>query len=104
MVLGILDGTDSDSGSCFELGYAYANDLALVGVRTDFRGSGEHLGLNLMLTHSCRHLLLTTMRSPAHIPDRVTYLHVGEDPLPKLLLILESLPEAQLARHHTAKT
>jgi len=37
--------------------------LPIVGLRTDFRGSGEHMGVNLMLTQSCVHLLLTTSTS-----------------------------------------
>lgn len=90
LVLVILDGTDADSGSCFEVGYAHARGLPIVGLRTDFRGSGEHLGLNLMLTHSCQHLLLTTL-SPTPASERVTYLQVGEDVLPKLLTVLKSI-------------
>ncbi len=91
LVLVILDGTDADSGSCFEMGYAYAKGLPIVGLRTDFRGSGEHLGLNLMLTHSCKHLLLTTLDATAINTKHVTYLTMGEDFLPKLLLILKQL-------------
>ena len=30
-----LDGPDSDSGTCFEVGYAYAKGIPCVGVRTD---------------------------------------------------------------------
>lgn len=100
MVLIILDGTDADSGSCFEMGYAVAKGLAIVGLRTDFRGSGEHMGLNLMLTHSCTHLFITKM-VPEEIPDTktpVTVLGVGSDPLPYLLEVFAKLPTAQAAR------
>lgn len=91
MVLVILDGADADSGSCFEVGYAFAKGLPIVGLRTDFRGSGEHMGVNLMLTNSCVHLLLTTsiLSSPA---PRVTYLKIGEDFTPVLLKVLSDLP------------
>jgi hypothetical protein len=99
MVIVILDGTDADSGSCFEMGYAYARQLPIIGVRTDFRGSGEHLGLNLMLTHSCTHLLLTTVQKPAVSPPNVTYLSMGDHPEPALLAVLEMLPAAQACRH-----
>ncbi len=100
MVLIILDGTDADSGSCFEMGYAFAKGLPIVGVRTDFRGSGEHMGLNLMLTHSCVHLVLTQMPPLKLIAPgaSVTVIEVGTDPLPSLIDILTKLPAAQLAR------
>lgn len=47
-----LDGCDSDSGTAFELGYAYAKKLPIVGVRTDFRRNQER-GLNLMTARAC---------------------------------------------------
>lgn len=96
MVLVILDGTDADSGSCFEVGYAYAKGIPIVGLRTDFRGSGEYMAVNLMLSNSCQHLLLTTTNVDAP-PDKVTYLKMGEDLTPKLLEVLSGLPAAQAA-------
>lgn len=100
MVLIILDGTDGDSGSCFEMGYAFAKGLPIVGLRTDFRGSGEHMGLNLMLTHSCTHLVLTKMPplKSTESEAKVTIIEVGTNPLPSLLDIFVQLPAAQLAR------
>ncbi len=97
MVLVILDGTDADSGSCFEIGYAFAKGIPIVGLRTDFRGSGEHMGVNLMLSNSCQHLLLTTANAD-YPPAKVTYLKMGEDCTPKLLDVLSSLSAAQTAR------
>jgi nucleoside 2-deoxyribosyltransferase len=58
-VLAILDGADADSGTCVELGYAWARKKRVVGVRTDFRISEEQ-GLNLMVANVCRPLLLET--------------------------------------------
>lgn len=55
-VIAILDGPDSDSGTCVELGYAHAHHKPIVGVRTDFRGS-EDRGLNLMVSHLCTSLV-----------------------------------------------
>ena len=49
LVLAILDGSDADSGTCYECGYAY-NRKKILGIRTDFR-SGEEDGLNVMLRH-----------------------------------------------------
>ena len=55
-LLAILDGADSDSGTCFECGYAYARDKVIIGVRTDLR-AGEDQGLNAMLNRSCRSVI-----------------------------------------------
>ncbi len=96
MVLVILDGADADSGSCFEVGYAFAKSIPIVGLRTDFRGSGEYMAVNLMLSNSCQHLLLTT--SNINPPAKVTYLKIGEDFSPALYEVLSSLPAAQTAR------
>ena len=56
-VVAILDGADSDSGTCIEIGYAKARGKPVIGVRTDFR-SGEDRGLNLMVSNICSHLVL----------------------------------------------
>jgi nucleoside 2-deoxyribosyltransferase len=37
MVVGLLDGQDVDSGTCIELGYAYAKGKKIFGLLTDFR-------------------------------------------------------------------
>ena len=51
-VVAVLDGPDADSGTCFEMGYAYARDIPVVGVRTDFRRSQER-GVNLVCSRAC---------------------------------------------------
>lgn len=56
LVVAVLDGPDVDSGTAFEVGYARALDLPVIGVRTDFRG-GQDRGLNLMLSQSCTEVL-----------------------------------------------
>jgi len=48
----ILDGPSSDDGTCFEVGYAVAKGIPVVGVRTDYRASQE-MGCNLMLSRGC---------------------------------------------------
>jgi nucleoside 2-deoxyribosyltransferase len=55
-VLAILDGSDSDSGTCFECGYGYAIGKSIIGVRTDIR-TGEDQGLNAMLNQSCKSVI-----------------------------------------------
>jgi nucleoside 2-deoxyribosyltransferase len=56
-LVAILDGADADSGTCIELGYAYARGKPIIGVRTDFRIS-EDRGLNLMVANICTRLIL----------------------------------------------
>jgi len=56
VVLAILEGPDVDSGTCVEIGYAYANKKPIIGVRTDFRAS-EDKGMNLMVSKACKPLL-----------------------------------------------
>ena len=51
LAIAILDGSDADSGTCIEVGYRKGinRNLPVIGVRTDFRSSGEEKGLNAML-------------------------------------------------------
>ncbi|HUU27830.1 MAG TPA: nucleoside 2-deoxyribosyltransferase [archaeon] len=56
VVLAILDGSDADSGTCIELGYALAKRKFIIGLRTDLRIS-EVKGLNLMVSNSCTKLI-----------------------------------------------
>ena len=53
VVVAVLDGADADSGTAFEMGYAFALGKPVVGVRTDFRKQQER-GTNIMLSRSCR--------------------------------------------------
>lgn len=57
VVIAILDGPDVDAGTCVEIGYAYANNKPIIGIRTDFRAS-EDRGVNLMVSKACTHLVL----------------------------------------------
>jgi nucleoside 2-deoxyribosyltransferase len=52
LVVTILDGTDPDSGACFESGRAHAQQKLIVGMRTDSRPA-EKEGGNMMLHYSC---------------------------------------------------
>lgn len=58
-MIAVVDGPDADSGTCIELGYAYALRKHVIGVRTDFRGS-EDRGVNLMVSHACGTLIVDT--------------------------------------------
>ena len=52
MVIAVLDGPDSDSGTSWEMGYAHAKGKTIIGLRTDWRPA-EDGGGNAMLTRSC---------------------------------------------------
>jgi len=56
-VVAIFDGTDVDSGTAFECGYAYSIGKPIVGVRTDLRSGGEENGVNAMLSRCCQQLV-----------------------------------------------
>jgi nucleoside 2-deoxyribosyltransferase len=70
IIIANMDGSDPDSGTCFECGYAYGKKPIIV-FRTDFRKISEQQELNrdldkknivnLMLTQSANHVL--------HLPD-----------------------------------
>lgn len=53
VVLAVLDGTDADSGTAFECGYAFALGKPVVGLRADFRGDSEP-AVNAMLRRSAK--------------------------------------------------
>ncbi len=84
IVVAILDGADSDSGTSFECGIAVSNEIPIIGLRTDFRGTGDDGGLNLMLSQSCsivvnnRDLLINTL---IEIQDHDEYNHVLDERL-----------------------
>ena len=51
-LVAVLDGADADSGTAFEVGYAYARGVPVVGLRTDYR-AGQDRGTNLMIGRAC---------------------------------------------------
>jgi nucleoside 2-deoxyribosyltransferase len=52
-LVAIMDGADPDSGTCWEVGYAYGTRKALVLVRTDFRDLAGKAGTyNPMMAES----------------------------------------------------
>ncbi len=52
IIVAIIDGADADSGTAWEMGYAYANRKKVIALRTDFRRSGRYEKVNLMLEES----------------------------------------------------
>lgn len=52
LVIAVIDGADADSGTSWEIGYAYAKRKKIISIRTDFRKVGEDESVNLMLEES----------------------------------------------------
>ncbi len=55
VLVALLDGAQVDDGTAWEVGYAHAKDIPVVGIRTDFRRVGEtgHSVVNAMIEGSC---------------------------------------------------
>jgi len=52
IVVAVIDGADADSGTSWEMGYAYAQGKKIIALRTDFRQVGIDEQVNLMLEQS----------------------------------------------------
>ena len=52
IIVAVIDGTDVDSGTAWEIGYAYARSKPILGLRTDFRTLGIEGTVNLMIERS----------------------------------------------------
>jgi nucleoside 2-deoxyribosyltransferase len=55
VVIAVLDGCQVDDGTAFEVGYACAKDIPVLGIRTDPR-PGEFNGCNAMLSIGCKRI------------------------------------------------
>ncbi|MDO9325305.1 MAG: nucleoside 2-deoxyribosyltransferase [Methanoregula sp.] len=69
IVVAVIDGADADSGTAWEMGYAYAHKKSVIAIRTDFRRVGMHERVNLMLEESSDVVsnnfeLLESLKSP----------------------------------------
>ncbi|MEM2907645.1 MAG: nucleoside 2-deoxyribosyltransferase [Candidatus Hadarchaeales archaeon] len=56
VVVAILDGADVDSGTAFEVGYAFAKGKPVIGLKTDMRVFARDEELNNMLAQAIRAL------------------------------------------------
>jgi len=52
VMVAVIDGADADSGTAWEMGYAFAKGIPVISIRTDFRMAGHHEHVNLMLEQS----------------------------------------------------
>jgi nucleoside 2-deoxyribosyltransferase len=59
LVAALLDGVQVDDGTAWEIGYAAARGVPVVGLRTDFRNAGDtaHSLVNCMIECSCREIV-----------------------------------------------
>lgn len=52
IIAAVIDGADVDSGTAWEIGYAYSKGKTIIGLRTDFRTLGIEGRVNLMIEQS----------------------------------------------------
>ena len=62
ILIAVLDGTQADDGTAWEIGYFYARksvESKIIGIRTDLRNAGElkHSTINLMIEASCNRIV-----------------------------------------------
>ena len=72
VVVANMDGPDPDSGTCWEIGYAYRKKPIIL-YRTDFREAGDaaNAPVNLMMTASADAVILAALATPKEIAVRV---------------------------------
>ena len=54
IMIAIIDGADADSGTAWEMGYATGLKKTVIALRTDFRTTGSHERVNLMLEQASK--------------------------------------------------
>lgn len=62
LIVALLDGSQVDDGTSWEVGYGHARGKAVIGIRTDYRMAGDLAGatVNLMIDCSCSLILRST--------------------------------------------
>jgi nucleoside 2-deoxyribosyltransferase len=72
VVVANMDGSDPDSGTCWECGYAYKKKPIIL-FRTDFREAGDVPGspFNLMLSASADKVILAPLASVEDLAGRI---------------------------------
>ena len=71
VVVACLDGPDPDSGTCWELGYAYGKNKPSIVYRTDFRLFEGTDPINLMMTESADHVVIMPMAAVADLAAEI---------------------------------
>jgi nucleoside 2-deoxyribosyltransferase len=72
LVLGNLDGADSDSGTSWEIGYGYAKNKYIMVYRTDIRVGSMDI-VNLMLTESANVVLLAPLEIVPELAAKIDF-------------------------------
>lgn len=71
IIVAILDGVPVDTGTAFEVGYAFSRDIPVLGGRSDFRTFGELLRVDLMIQKACLELIFANDRSMAELAEQI---------------------------------
>lgn len=71
VIVACVDGADADSGTCWELGYAYAKGKQSLIYRTDFRYGNEVV--NLMMTESVPDLIFDPEANAVELACKIDY-------------------------------
>lgn len=76
ILVALLDGTQVDDGTAWEIGYFFANRSAsqpIIGVRTDFRAAGESSTavVNAMIEMACCRIVRSTPELLSEITSRL---------------------------------
>ena len=87
LIVAIIDGADADSGTAWEMGYAYARGKPVIALRTDFRRVGDYEKVNLMLEESSAVVtstveLLEAIKSTAIIKSELLFSYPQKEQLP----------------------
>lgn len=79
VVVALLDGPQVDDGTAWEIGYAYAKGIPVIGIRTDFRQCGDtpHSQVNAMIESSCK-LIVKDMEEVIEILEKDEYRKLPE--------------------------
>lgn len=80
IIVANLEGTDVDSGTAWECGYANALDKPVIGIRTDFRQRGDDGGLNCMLSQNAVEVIneIHMVKIVGHIERIIISINKGE--------------------------
>jgi nucleoside 2-deoxyribosyltransferase len=82
LLIALLDGTQVDDGTAWEIGYFFATkaaDAKIVGIRTDFRraGESEHAIVNAMVEMACDAIVNTQAELPNAVFGSDRVLDIG---------------------------
>lgn len=72
VIVANMDGPDPDSGTCWEIGYAYGKKPIIL-YRTDFRQAGDAVNapVNLMMSESADAVIVAPLATPKEIAAKV---------------------------------